>query len=264
METLKRPRAAILASTSGRRSPPETNEIAPRAGGRCSPETAARAQASSAEAVVDRELVRRFNDGDETAFVEIVARHRERIHALADRLLRNHADAEEIMQDTFIRAYRGLGRFRGDSSLATWLHRVAFNLARNRYWHYFRRRRHLTVSLDCPVGADTETTFSEFVPTTDPDPARQATVDEFVVLVVACMEKLDAGHRDILILRNQLHCSYEEIARSLGITEGTVKSRIARARGKLRGLIVDACPEFRLDAADSDWFEPNRSVARVA
>ena len=115
---------------------------------------AARAAVSHQEAAYDAELVRRFNAGDEAAFVEIMTRYREKIFSVALALLRNRADAEEIAQDTFIRAHRGLSRFRGDSSLATWLHRIAVNLARNRYWYFFRRRRQDSLSLDCALGED--------------------------------------------------------------------------------------------------------------
>ncbi len=213
-----------------------------------------------AESAIDNLLISRFNGGDEAAFTEIVSRYHERIQSIAGRFLRNHADAEEVAQDTFIRAYRGLARFRGESSLATWLHRIAINLARNRYWYFFRRRRHLTLSMDCPVNGDTTATFSDLVATTEADPARQATVDEFVVMVAACMKKLDTGYREILTARNLLHHSYDEIARSLGINVGTVKSRIARARGKLRGLLTETYPEFDGDMPTSNWFEPERGA----
>lgn len=224
-----------------------------------SPERIARTKASQTEAVVDRALVRRFNGGDHAAFTEIVGRHRERIMALAFRCLRNHADAEEIVQDTFMRAHRGLTRFRGDSSLATWLHRIGFNLARNRYWYFFRRRRHLTFSLDVPLNNDTRATFGDLVPSEEPGPARRAATDEFFALVATGMQQLDASHREILVLRNELHRTYEEIARSLGINEGTVKSRIARARGKLRELMTEACPEYARTLTAPKWFEPTRT-----
>lgn len=209
--------------------------------------------------MIDGALVRRFNGGDQAAFNAIVSRHRDRIMTLAYRCLRNHADAEEIVQDTFVRAHRGLPRFRGESSLATWLHRIGFNLARNRYWHFFRRRRHLTCSLDSPLSADASATFGELVPSAEPNPARQAVADEFLALVATGMGQLDAGHREILVLRNELHRTYEEIARSLGINEGTVKSRIARARGKLRDLMTEACPEYANERSASEWFEPARA-----
>jgi len=232
-----------------------------RARGKQTAESIARGKTVAAEAAIDSALVRRFNGGDEAAFVQIVTRYRERIRALADRFLRNHADAEEIAQDTFIRAHRALARFRGESSLATWLHHIAVNLARNRYWYFFRRRRHLTLSLDCPLSADSKGTISELIPAGAADPARQATVDEFVVMVAACMEKLDHGHREVLTLRNLRHRPYDEIASTLRINVGTVKSRIARARGKLRELIAEACPEFQADATAADWFEPVRGAA---
>src|ERR1700677_3319460 len=127
------------------------------------PDRAAHAAAALQKTMRDDELVRRFNAGDESAFVEIMDRYRGKILYVAIDRLHNHADAEEIVQDTFIRAYRGLARFRGDASLATWLHRIAANLARNRYWYYFRRRRHATLSLDCGLSDEGEGTFADLV-----------------------------------------------------------------------------------------------------
>ena len=212
---------------------------------------------------IDAELVRRFNGGDESVFIEIMARYRERIISVATALLRNHADAEEIAQDTFIRAHRGLARFRGDSSLATWLHRIAVNLARNRYWYYFRRRRHATLSLDCPIGEDGNATFADLIAAETASPASEAATGEFSALVAACMEKLDARHREILALRTPLNWSYDEIAQTLGLNTGTVKSRIARARSNLRRLPADACPEFGEDSTPGDWFESGRPTDRI-
>lgn len=225
---------------------------------------AARAAASKSEAAIDTELVRRFNEGDESAFIEIMNRYQRKIFTIVLGLLRNRADAEEITQDTFIRAHRGLSRFRGDSSLATWLHRIAVNLARNRYWYFFRRRRHATLSLDCPLSDDTAATFTELVASEAPDPSREAATGEFSTLIATCMERLDARHREILTLRNILNHSYDEIAQALGINVGTVKSRIARARENLRTLLAEMCPEFAPESAPSDWFEPARASGRLA
>ena len=218
---------------------------------------------AKAEAAHDAELVRRFHSGDETAFVEIMTRYRDKIFAIVLALLRNHADAEEIAQDTFIRAYRGLARFRGDSSLATWLHRIAVNLARNRYWYFFRRRRHATMSLDCAVSDESTATFADLIASGEADPARASASNEFTELVATGMAKLDAGHREILTLRNVLHRSYEEIASTLGINVGTVKSRIARARANLRTLLAESCPEFSPEAEPAEWFEPARGSGRL-
>lgn len=225
---------------------------------------AARAAASAVEAAHDAALVRRFHGGDEAAFVEIMNRYREKIFTVAISLLRNHADAEEIAQDTFIRAHRGLANFRGDSSLATWLHRIAVNLARNRYWYFFRRRRQDTLSLDCALDADTSATFADLIASSEADPAHETVTNEFATLVSSCMEKLEESHREILTLRNILHRSYDEIAQTLGLNVGTVKSRIARARQNLRALLAEACPEFSPDAEPAAWFELARESGRLA
>ena len=226
-------------------------------------ERAAASAVSAQEAVYDAELVRRFNAGDEQAFVEMMTRYREKIFSVAFALLHNRADAEEIVQDTFIRAHRGLARFRGDSSLATWLHRIATNLSRNRYWYYFRRQRHATLSLDCPMGEDGTATFADLVAADDPSPTREAVTSEFYALVAACMEKLDPAHREILTLRNLLDRSYDEIAEMLGLNVGTVKSRIARAREHLRLMLAKACPEFEPSSTHTDWLESDRAVGSL-
>jgi RNA polymerase sigma-70 factor, ECF subfamily len=214
------------------------------------------------ESAGDANLVRRFVAGDESAFNEIVARYRGKINGLVVNLLHNVADAEEITQDTFIRAYRGLCRFRGDSSLSTWLYRIALNLARNRYWYFFRRRRQNWVSLEQPLGSDSEATFADLVATQEHDPAQESVAGEFTALVAACIDRLDSRHREILVMRNVLDLSYEEIAHSLGINVGTVKSRIARARQNLRTLIVESHPEFKPALSVADCFLQVRAPYR--
>ena len=225
---------------------------------RASRERTARAAASAQEARHDADLVRRFNGGEESVFNEIVSRYWAKIMNVATTMLRNHADAEEIAQETFIRAHRGLAGFRGDSSLATWLHRIAVNIARNRYSYYFRRRRHTTLSLDCSLGDESGATFSDLVASEAPDPASDAAMAEFTNLVSECLAKLEPPQREILALRSPQNRSYDEIAQILGINVGTVKSRIARARANLLRLLAEACPEFGDEARPGDWFESRR------
>src|ERR1700690_135776 len=222
-----------------------------------------RAATSTREAAHDAELVRRFNAGDEAAFVEIVTRYRGKIVSIALGHLRNHADADEIAQDTFIRAHRGLARFRGDSSLATWLHRIAFNLSRNRYKYYYCRRRHAMLSLDRPFSDDNQASFSDMIASDAPSPAREATAGEFSELVVSCMERLGTRQREILMLRNGLNQSYDEIAQSLGISIGTVKSRIGGAGENLPELLSQSYPEVAPGGSPLDWFESLRSGGRI-
>jgi len=215
-------------------------------------------EATRAEAAADALLVQRFNAGDETAFVEMMRRYQGRIYGLAHNLLRNSADAEEITQDTFIRAHRNLAKFRGDCSLATWLYRIALNLSRNRYWYFFRRRRQDSISLEGAISSESDATFADFIPDATPDPVQESVTSEFAEVIAQCMSQLDARHLEILTMRNVLSLSYGEIARTLRINVGTVKSRIARARESLRSLLAQAAPEFGENSQPSDFFESAR------
>ncbi len=198
--------------------------------------------AKTQEATLDRLLVDRFKNGDAAAFDQMVGRYWGRIYAMVHQLLRNPQDAEEVTQDAFIRAHRGLANFRGDSAFSTWLYQIATNLARNRYWYWWRRKRDKSVSFDAPVSSENNLTLAEIIPAEVESPDDLTVTQEFVDRVAAGMEKLKPDHREILILRNVKNLSYEEIAVILKLSVGTVKSRIARARGHLREKIGDHLP----------------------
>jgi len=222
----------------------------------------ARAALARQEARHDAALVLRFVAGDEAAFVEIVTRYRDKMFHVAFGLLRNRADAEEIAQDTFIRAHRGLAAFRGDSSLAAWLYCITLNLARNRYWYFFRRRRHAMLPLDASVGSNSSATFAELVATDTPSPIREVVNSEFAAIIALCTDQLPPGQREILTLRNVQQHSYAAIGRILGVRIGTVKSRVARARSSLRLLLGKSYPEFSPDVPLSACLESLRSPSR--
>jgi len=209
----------------------------------------------------DAVLVQRFNAGEESAFVEIATRYRTRMLNAAFDLLKNHGDAEEIVQDTFIRAHRALAKFRGDSSLVTWLHCITLNLARNRYWYFFRRARHSTISIDCTRNTGQQTDLSGVLAADAPSPVQSAMTTEFSDLVTQCLSQMDVKSREILMLRSSQNNSYGEIARKLHINVGTVKSRISRARSILQELLARKCPEFGRNAHVTAWFEPIRAAA---
>jgi RNA polymerase sigma-70 factor (ECF subfamily) len=156
---------------------------------------------------------------------------------MVNQLLRNPQDAEEVTQDAFIRAHRGLVNFRGESAFSTWLYQIATNLARNRYWYWWRRKRDKSVSFDAPMGPDNSTTLAEVIAAEVETPDDITVTREFVSRIGSGMERLGAKHREILVLRNIKNQSYEEIAGILGISIGTVKSRIARARESLRSKL---------------------------
>jgi RNA polymerase sigma-70 factor (ECF subfamily) len=189
------------------------------------------------EVALDRILVDRFRGGDSSAFDEMVTRYWNRIYSMVNQLLRNPQDAEEVTQDAFIRAHRGLANFRGDSAFSTWLYQIATNLARNRYWYWWRRKRDKSVSFDAPVGPDNDLTLADVISAEVETPDDITVTQEFVSRIGSGMERLGAKHREILVLRNIKNLTYEEIADILGISIGTVKSRIARARESLRSKL---------------------------
>ena len=183
------------------------------------PESDSRSQRAIAQAdngprdtAIDTALVRRFAGGDESAFTEIVNRYRGKIYGLTLNLLHNAADAEEITQDAFIRAYRGLSRFRGDASLSTWCIPHRPQPCPQPLLVFLPAPAAELVSLDRPLTEDSDATFADLVAAPDRDPAQETVTSEFTSLVAACMERLDPKHREILVMRNVLDLSYEEIA----------------------------------------------------
>ncbi len=189
------------------------------------------------EVALDRVLVDRFKNGDKSAFDEMVSRYWDRIYTMVHQLLRNPQDAEEVTQDAFIRAHRGLVNFRGESAFSTWLYQIATNLARNRYWYWWRRKRDKSISFDQPISDDNDLTLAEVIPASVESPDDITVNQELIVRSALGMGKLGAKHREILILRNIKNMTYEEIAEILSISVGTVKSLIARARESLRSKL---------------------------
>lgn len=185
----------------------------------------------------DQVIIERVKNGDVAAYNDIVTRHYDRIYARVSQLLKNQQDAEEVTQDAFIRAHRGLDKFRGDAAFSTWLYQIATNLAHNRYWYWFRRKRDQSISLDQPLGGEGDLTLEGVMPSEAETPAEAAVTQEFVDRVTECMSGLNAKHKEVLILRNVKNYTYEEIAEQLEISVGTVKSRIARGRESLRDLM---------------------------
>ena len=112
----------------------------------------------------DTLLIERIKSGDTAAYNEMVTQYYDRIFARVSQLPKNKQDAEEVMQDAFIRAHRGLEKFRGDASFSTWLYQIATNLAHNRYWYWFRRKRDQSISLDHPLSDDGDLTLEDVMP----------------------------------------------------------------------------------------------------
>jgi RNA polymerase sigma-70 factor (ECF subfamily) len=176
----------------------------------------------------ERPLVARLRSGDQDAYRELVDAYRDRIITVCARVAGPGADAEDLAQDAFLKAFGALDRFDGRSALFTWIYRIAVNTARD--WVDHRRRRPV-VPLEGAFGSQAEPADS------GERPAEAAERHERAAAVRAALERLPEPFRTTLILREMEGNSYEEVAAILGISIGTVESRLFRARAKLRVLL---------------------------
>jgi RNA polymerase sigma-70 factor (ECF subfamily) len=187
--------------------------------------------------VGDREaaLVQRCAAGDESASAELVAEHQRTVVQLASNLLGDREEALDLSQEVFLRVFRTIHRFRGQSSLRTWIYRIAVNQARNRHRFWRRRHRADQVSLDQHVAMHGDV-FSGLGPT----PERVLAQKELAERLRVALNRLPFDQRTAIVLREVDGLSYEEIAYSLQLAVGTVKSRLTRARQALRAELRDA------------------------
>ena len=179
--------------------------------------------------MTEKELVRAAQRGDDSAFEELVRTYEKRVYHLALRMCGNVDDAYEVAQEAFLSAWKGMRFFRGDSSFSTWLYRLTSNAAID----YLRRRQGGSDG----VSLDDEDTFLE-VADPAPSPHQQAERLELRDALARGLGALSPEHRQVLLLRELQGLTYEEIAAALELDLGTVKSRIARAREKLRKYLV--------------------------
>lgn len=187
----------------------------------------------------DKQLLRRLKRRDERAFTELVVAHQGRIFNVCFRMLGNRAEAEDIAQETFIKAFRAVGGFRGDSQLGTWLFRIAINLCKNRLKYLGRRGAGRTSDIaDVPErvwSSRSRPTVSEGAPR--PDQALEG--DRTHNRIQVALGRLDAEFRELLVLRDIQGLSYAEMMSITGLAEGTVKSRLHRARNALKRVFIE-------------------------
>ncbi len=184
----------------------------------------------------DAELIRRFLDGSEEAFNRLVLKHQRRAYNIAFRFLSNHEDALEVAQDAFVRVYRNLRRFKGRSSFVTWLYKIILNLARNRHRYRVSRGEHKKVSLDNPKQYEDSKGPRE-IEDTKLSPTRELDGREIQEQIQRGLMRLAPEHRQVIILRHIEELTYDEMSQVLQCAEGTVKSRLHRARLELRELL---------------------------
>jgi RNA polymerase sigma-70 factor (ECF subfamily) len=178
-------------------------------------------------------LIARCTTGDEVACAELVAAHQRMVYGLAFNLLGDRDDALDLSQDVFLRVFRTLSSFRGQSALRTWIYRIVVNQARNRQRWWRRRHRSEQVSLD-----DYLRNFGDLEARQDILPDRLLASKETAAKIWQAMDRLPFEQRTALILREVDGLRYDEIAYSLDIAVGTVKSRLTRARQALRAELL--------------------------
>jgi len=174
-------------------------------------------------------LVQRCAARDEAACAELVGEHQRMVVQLAVNLLNDRDEAMDVSQEVFLRVFRTIHRFRGQSSLRTWIYRIAVNQTRNRHRFWRRRHRADQVSLDEHVAA-----HGEFLSGGESTPDQVLAQKELAGRLQHALDSLPFDQRTAIVLREIDGLSYEEIAFSLGIAIGTVKSRLTRARHALR------------------------------
>ena len=183
-------------------------------------------------------FIERLRARDLAAFEELVARFERPVYGLCFRLLGDAEEARDAAQETFLKVYRGLGGFRAQSGLKTWIYRIAINQAMNQQRWWRRRHRDETISLDLTRG-DSETTIGSMLAGHASSPEALAIQSESEGRVMQALGEIKQEYRIALVLREIEELSYEEIAVTLGISIGTVKSRIARGREELRRRVKD-------------------------
>jgi len=190
------------------------------------------AQSAPADDLV---LVRRVQNGDYSAFDALVQRYQERIYATVYHMTSNHEDANDLTQETFIKAYKALGSFKGDSSFFTWVYRIAVNKTIN-FLKTRKNKIHLSLN-DLDFNAEHHPEIVAFV--SDKTPRRDIGLSELQEKLNEAMQRLSDVHRLVVTLHDVQGLSHEEISKIMDCNTGTVRSRLFYARQQLQGYLSD-------------------------
>jgi len=183
----------------------------------------------------DLKCVRATRDGNAEAFADIVKRYQDRVFNTIYRLLGDHEDAKDLTQQTFLRAYMSLDRFKGASSFYTWLYRIGVNAALDERKKRPRRARPMGDAFAETVDTDTRRPTSA----ANSNPAEQVLSREREQMVTRAIASLDELHRGVLVLRDIEGMDYDQISEVLAVPRGTIKSRLHRARLVLKEKLKD-------------------------
>lgn len=185
----------------------------------------------------DEMLVERFRQGDQSAFELLVIRYEQTVYNLAYRLTGNQEDAFDLAQEAFLKVYRSLRRFRGQSAFSTWIYRIVINCFYDQVRKQ-KRRASIAFSLDAAIPTE-EGELNREWPSLEAGPEDISLQQELARVVQAALLDLTPEYRLALVLRDLHGYTYDEIARITDCNLGTVKSRISRARSALRARLQD-------------------------
>jgi RNA polymerase sigma-70 factor (ECF subfamily) len=187
--------------------------------------------AVTSEPILDESvLVAQSREGDSDAYGQLVKRYQSKIFRLAQHITQNREDAEDVLQETFLKAYEHLDQFQGNSKFYTWIVRIAVNQA---LMKLRRRKNDRSVSLDETIDTGEDTIVRE-IAAWDENPEQQLSREEMGGILDTAVESLDAPYRSVFVLRDIEELSTEETAEALGLSVPAVKSRLLRARLQLR------------------------------
>ena len=184
-------------------------------------------------------LIADLCEGDETALAPLVEKYKRMVYRLAMQITKNHADADDVMQETFIKVYRSIRTFRKDAAFETWLYRIVVNEALN-FVKRRERQRESTLEIASEAAYEATTRYRAQIAN---DPHAHAEKSELRHYVTEAVNSLSLKHRTVVILHEFAGLTHAEIASILNCSEGTVRSRLHYARKKLRTLLkpyVDA------------------------
>jgi RNA polymerase sigma-70 factor, ECF subfamily len=187
--------------------------------------------------LTDEQVVKRVLEGETALFEIIMRRYNQRLYRVARIILRDDGEAEDVMQDTYVRAYQHLNQFAGKAKFSTWLTRIAVHEALAR----MQKRKRLTAIEDVTQSAGESMTFAS----SEASPEQQATTAEVKVLLESAILALPEGYRSVLMMRDIEELSTAETAESLDLTEENVKVRLHRARALLRKELYARAGESR-------------------
>ena len=186
----------------------------------------------------DQILVDRCRRGEREAFAQLMRQHEKRIYNFSYRMLGNREEAEDLTQDIFIAAFRGIKGFRAEAKFSTWLYRIAMNRARNRFKYLSRRNFFSRANRTDDSGQNLPLDDPEALPSATPSPEQWAMTKDLANQVQQCLNQMPHLSRQILVLRDVQGFSYEELSEMLDLNQGTVKSRLHRARAALQHCLT--------------------------